>query len=53
MICKNCYTELTSKNTYPLDHRYCIKCGEEHSAFLSDRHDKRMSKQIVTKPFFW
>jgi 3'-phosphoadenosine 5'-phosphosulfate sulfotransferase (PAPS reductase)/FAD synthetase len=37
MICKNCYTELTSKNTYPLDHRYCIKCGEEHSAFLSDR----------------
>lgn len=29
--------ELTSSNTYPSDHRYCIECGTEHAAYLSER----------------
>lgn len=37
MICKTCEKELTADNVYPSDHRYCIKCGEEHAAFLSER----------------
>lgn len=37
MLCKNCMEELTSSNTYPSDHRYCIECGTEHAAYLSER----------------
>lgn len=37
MLCKKCMEELTSTNIYPSDHRYCIVCGTEHSAYLSDR----------------
>ena len=29
--------ELTSSNIYPSDHRYCIECGTEHAAYLSER----------------
>lgn len=37
MLCKKCMEELTSTNIYPSDHRYCIICGTEHSAYLSER----------------
>ncbi len=37
MLCKNCMEELTSSNIYPSDHRYCIECGTEHAAYLSER----------------
>lgn len=37
MICKNCHEELTADNLYPSDHRYCISCGTEHAAYLSER----------------
>ena len=37
MICKKCQEELTVSNVYPLDHRYCKTCGEEHTAYLSER----------------
>ena len=37
MLCKVCFEELTSDNVYPSDHRYCVKCGTEHAAYLSER----------------
>lgn len=37
MLCKKCMEELTSTNIYPSDYRYCIICGTEHSAYLSER----------------
>lgn len=37
MLCKKCMEELTPTNIYLSDHRYCIICGAEHSAYLSER----------------
>ncbi len=37
MVCKKCLEELTTNNVYPSDHRYCITCGTEHTAYLSER----------------
>ena len=37
MICKVCKEEIDSNNLYPSDHRYCIKCGTEHKAYLLSR----------------
>ena len=37
MVCKMCLEKLTSANIYPSDHRYCTKCGTEHTAYLSER----------------
>ena len=37
MLCKKCYEELTDDNTYEKDHRFCIKCGQEHSEYLTNR----------------
>lgn len=37
MVCKKCLKELTSANIYPSDHRYCITCGTEHTAYLAER----------------
>lgn len=39
MFCKNCHKELTFDNTYSSDHRYCIKCGNEHAAYLAQRRE--------------
>lgn len=37
MVCKKCHKELTSTNVYPADYRYCIMCGTERTAYLSER----------------
>lgn len=37
MVCKKCLEELTADNVYPSDHRYCMTCGSEHTAYLSER----------------
>ena len=37
MVCKKCLEELTTDNVYLSDHRYCITCGTEHTAYLSER----------------
>ena len=37
MFCIKCNEELTNKNIYSSDRRYCITCGKEHADFLSDR----------------
>ena len=37
MVCKVCFEELTADNVYPSDHRYCVKCGTEHAAYLLER----------------
>lgn len=37
MNCKVCDEELTDENVYPSNHRYCKACGEEHTAYLSER----------------
>lgn len=37
MVCKKCLKELTAANIYPSDHRYCITCGTEHTAYLAER----------------
>ena len=39
MICKICKEELTDKNIYQSDRRYCNKCGTEHAAFLFKRRE--------------
>ena len=37
MVCKKCLEEITAANVYPLDRRYCLACGTEHAAYLSER----------------
>ncbi|WP_374971695.1 phosphoadenosine phosphosulfate reductase family protein [Blautia producta] len=37
MVCKKCLEEITAANAYPLDRRYCLACGTEHAAYLSER----------------
>ena len=37
MVCKKCSNVLTSANVYPADHRYCMACGAEYTAYLSER----------------
>ncbi len=37
MICIKCYNEITDKNFYPKDKRYCKYCGIEHENFIHDR----------------
>lgn len=37
MTCKICSEELAVGNIYPDDHRYCIKCGIQHKAYLTER----------------
>lgn len=37
MLCKKCFIDLTDKNTYPSDHRYCKWCGQKRTEFLLSR----------------
>lgn len=43
MICKICKEELTDKNVYHSDQRYCNRCGTEHAIFLSKRREILLS----------
>lgn len=48
MVCKKCLEELTADNVYPSDHRYCITCGTEHTAYLSERRHTLASLREMT-----
>ena len=37
MTCKICNEEIHNNNSYPSDHRYCLKCGTAHASYLAER----------------
>ena len=47
-ICKNCKQEYNDNLHYQNDSRYCIKCGEEHTNFLSYRRDTLSSLRSMS-----